>query len=118
MDGHTDLKDRTKQFALRVISLYRQLPKSTEAQVLGRQLLRAGTSVGANTRAAFRGRSPKEFKAKIGTVIEEADECGFWLELLSDAGIMAQEHTDPLKQEGEQLVSIFVSIVKKSQKQS
>jgi len=115
MDAHTDLKDRTKQFALKVISLYQRLPRSTEAQVLGRQLLRAGTSVGANTRAAFRGRSSKEFKAKLGVVIEEADECAFWLELLSDAGLLSQEHTSPLKQEAEQLVSIFVSIVKKVQ---
>ncbi len=118
MDGHADLKDRTKQFALKVIRLYRQFPKSTEAQVLGRQLLRAGTSVGANTRATFRGRSPKEFRAKLGTVIEEADESGFWLELISDAEIMGKEHTEPLKHEAEQLVSIFTSIVKKSQKQS
>lgn len=116
MDGHTDLKDRTKQFALQIIALYQQLPKSTDAQVLGRQLLRAGTSVGSNTRAAFRGRSPKEFKAKLGTVIEEADECAFWLELLSEAGILGQEHTHLLKHEAEQLVSIFVSVVRKSQK--
>lgn len=115
MEGHTDLKDSTKQFALKTIRLYRELPRSTEAQVLGRQLLRAGTSVGANTRAAFQGRSPKEFRAKLGTVIEEADESGFWLELITDSEILGQTHTEPLKHEAEQLVSIFTSIVKKSQ---
>ncbi len=114
MDGHKDLKERTKQFALRIISLYQQLPKTTDAQVIGRQLLRAGTSVGANTRAAFRGRSKKEFKAKLGIVIEEADECAFWLELLSDAEILRSDINESLRQEAEQLVSIFVSIVKKN----
>ena len=69
-----DLKDRTKNFAIDVIRFYKSLPKTTEHQVCGRQLLKSGTSVGANTRSAFRGRSKKEFLAKIGIVIEEADE--------------------------------------------
>lgn len=110
---HRDLKDRTKQFALGVIALYKSLPKTTEAQVLGRQLLRSGTSVGANTRSAFRGRSSKEYVAKLGIVIEEADESGFWLELLSDSGIMPIETTGALHKEADELVSIFTTLVKR-----
>ena len=110
---HMDLKDRTKQFALTVITLYKTLPKTVEAQVIGKQLLRAGTSVGANTRAAFRGRSKREYVAKLGIVIEEADESGFWLELLSDSGILALPVTAPLQKEANELVSIFTSLVKR-----
>jgi len=112
-ERHSDLKDRAKKFAIKVVLFYKDLPKSTEAQVMGRQLLRSGTSVGANTRAAFRGRSAKEFRAKLGIVIEEADECVFWLEMLSDVGIVEVERTKELMNEAEQLVSIFVSVVKK-----
>lgn len=72
-----DLKDRTKQFALRVIRLYRALPRHEEARVIGKQLLRSGTSIGANYRAACRGRSKAEFVAKLGIVLEEADETVF-----------------------------------------
>ncbi|MFZ1694705.1 MAG: four helix bundle protein [Flavobacteriales bacterium] len=108
---HKDLKDRTKQFALAVISLYKSLPKTVEAQVMGKQLLRAGTSVGANTRAAFRGRSRREYVAKLGIVIEEADECGFWLELLSESGTISNSSTSALLKESNELVSIFTSLV-------
>ncbi|MBL7983404.1 MAG: four helix bundle protein [Flavobacteriales bacterium] len=110
---HKDLKYRTKQFALAIIALYKSLPKTTEAQVIGKQLLRSGTSVGANTRAAFRGRSTREYVAKLGIVIEEADECGFWLELLSDSGIMPITATSALHKEADELVSIFTSLVKR-----
>lgn len=110
---HRDLKDRTKQFALAIIALYKTLPKTTEAQVIGKQLLRSGTSVGANTRAAFRGRSSREYVAKLGIVIEEADESGFWLELLSDSGIMSTQATGALYKEADELVSIFTSLVKR-----
>ena len=81
---NTDLKQRTKDYALAVIRLGVTLPKSEVGRVIGRQLLRSGTSVGANTRAAFRGRSKKEFIAKLGIVIEEADESLYWLELLTE----------------------------------
>jgi len=108
---HKDLKDRTKQFALAVISLYKSLPKTVEAQVMGKQLLRAGTSVGANTRAAFRGRSRREYVAKLGIVIEEADECGFWLELLSESGTISNSSTSALLKESNELISIFTSLV-------
>lgn len=110
---HKDLKYRTKLFALAIIALYKSLPKTTEAQVIGKQLLRSGTSVGANTRAAFRGRSTREYVAKLGIVIEEADECGFWLELLSDSGIMPITATNALHKEADELVSIFTSLVKR-----
>jgi four helix bundle protein len=75
---------RTKDFAVRIVHLFRSLPRSSEAQVIGNQLLRCGTSVGANYRAACHARSRVEFIAKIGTVTEEADESVFWIELLSD----------------------------------
>jgi four helix bundle protein len=82
------LKERTKQFALRIIRLVNALPSNFVADVLGKRLLRAGTSVGANYRAARRGRSKAKFIAKLGIVVEEADECGYWLELLLDSGTM------------------------------
>ena len=90
------------------------LDKDFITQTLGKQLLRSGTSVGANTRSAFRGRSNKEFVAKLGIVIEEADECIFWLELLNEGTTLNKELTDKLIKEADQLVAIFVSIVKKN----
>jgi len=82
------LRDRTKKFAMPVIRLFQHLPRSTEAQVLGEQLLRAATSAGANYRAAGRARSKAEFVAKIGIVVEEADETIFWLECPMESGIV------------------------------
>jgi four helix bundle protein len=82
-----DLRLRTKQFALRILRLYRALPAKEEARILGRQVLRSGTSVGANYRAACRARSRAEFIAKLGIVLEEVDETVFWLELLLEGGI-------------------------------
>ena len=82
------LKEWTKQFARRIIKLFRILPKTEEARVIGRQVLRSGTSVAANYRAACRARSKVEFIAKMGIVVEEADETVFWLELLVDAQII------------------------------
>jgi four helix bundle protein len=114
-----DLKDRTKQFALRVIRLYRALPRNEEARVIGKQLLRSGTSIGANYRAACRGRSKAEFVAKLGIVLEEADETVFWLELLQESDIMNVQSLAPLVQEARELTAIFVASVctaKESQK--
>ena len=108
-----NLQLRTKEFALNVVRLFKPLPNSTEAQILGKQLLRSGTSVGANTRSAFRGRSTKEFKAKIGIVIEEADESIFWLEVLEESKTFQHNLIKELIKEAESLVSIFVSISKK-----
>jgi len=83
-----DLKDRTKRFALRVIRLCEALSKGRTADVIGRQLLRCGTSVGANYRAACRAKSPADFVAKMGIVEEECDECLFWMELMIEAGLI------------------------------
>jgi len=109
-----NLQKRTKTFSLNVIKLFQALAKNTEGQIIGKQILRSGTSVGANTRAAFRGRSTKEFYAKIGIVIEEADECIFWSELLEESGIHNSDLLTHVKKESEELVSIFVSISKRN----
>ena len=109
-----DLKVRTKKYALRVIKLVNTLPKNMVAHEIGRQLLKAGTSVGANTRSAYRGRSRKEFISKIGVVIEECDESLFWMEILVESGIMKENILKPLMNEADELISIFVSISKKN----
>jgi four helix bundle protein len=103
------LRFRTKQFALRIIRLVRSLPKSPEAQVLGKQLLRAGTSVGANYRAAGRARSKAEFISKIGIVVEEADEAVFWMECLIESGIVKESLLRDLLVETNELVAIFAA---------
>lgn len=111
MGGGRDLKDRTKQFALRVMRLYRALPRREDTRVVGRQLLRSGTSVGANYRAACRARSKAEFLAKLGIVLEEADETVYWLELLQESNIMSPQELGPLVQEARELTSIFVASI-------
>jgi len=103
------LRGRTKRFALRIIRLFQHLPRSTEAQVLGKQLLRSGTSIGANYRAAGRARSKAEFVSKIGIVVEEADETVFWLECLIESGIIKQELLHELLIEANELVAIFAA---------
>ncbi len=104
-----DLKRRTKQFALRVIKLVDALPKTTAGRAIGGQLVRAGTSVGANYRAACRGRSRADFIAKLGVVEEEADECGYWLELVIEAGLLKPELVNPLLEEANELTAIITS---------
>jgi four helix bundle protein len=108
------LRDRTKAFANRIIRLFRALPKKTEAQVIGRQLLRAGLSVGANYRAACRGRSRPDFISKLGIVVEEADETNYWLELLGENGIMPQRRLEELLNEGHELTAIFTAALETS----
>jgi four helix bundle protein len=107
-----DLKARTRQFAIRIIRLYTSLSHNEESRVIGRQLLRSGTSIGANYRAACRGRSKAEFIAKLGIVLEEADETVFWLELLPEAGLASLESVSALAKEANELVSIFVASLK------
>jgi len=102
-----DLRTRTKSFALRIIKLFRALPKTEEARVLGRQILRSGTAVAANYRSACRGRSRADFISKIGITVEEADETAFWLELLIDAGIVKKVRLEKLMVEANELVRIF-----------
>jgi len=104
-----ELRGRTKRFALRIIRLFRNLPKSPEAQVLGKQILRSGTSVGANYRAAGRARSKAEFISKIGIVVEEADETVFWLECLIESGIVKEGLLRDLLTEANELVAIFAA---------
>ena len=111
MGGNNDLKERTKQFALRVVRLYRALPARGEARVIGKQLLRSGTSVGANYRAACRARSRAEFVAKLGIVLEEADESWFWLEILQEPGIIRSTMLTPLLREATELTSIFAASI-------
>ena len=106
------LKLRTKDFALRVLRLYRSLPRTQEARILGTQHLRCSTSIGANYRAACRGRSRAEFAAKLGIVLEEADETVFWLELFQEGNIFPAEKLRDLVKEANELVSIFVSSVR------
>lgn len=114
MKAMNDLKDRTKKFALRIIKLVEALPNSRTGDVLGKQLLRSGTSVGANYRAACRARSDAEFRAKIGIVEEESDESAFWLELITDAGLMKAPLTNALLKEANELTAIMVSSIKTS----
>lgn len=109
-----DLRDRTKEFALRIIRMFGALPKTTEAQILGKQVLRSGTSVGANYREAFRGRSKAEFVAKVGDCLREIEETAYWLELLVEGGIVPTEKLAPLRLETDELIAIFVTIVKKA----
>ena len=103
------LRDRTKAFAVRIVRLYRSLPYRADAQVLGKQLLRCGTAVAANYRAACRSRSRAEWLAKIGVVVEEADESLFWLEMLSDCEIVHIEKLKTLLAEAHELSAIFTA---------
>ncbi len=103
-------KQRTKVLALRIIKLFQALPKTEEARIIGRQLLRSATSVAANYRACCRARSDREFFSKISIVVEEADETLFWLELLSEAQIIPNEKLTPLLKEYEEVVKITNSI--------
>jgi four helix bundle protein len=102
-------RDRTTAFALRIIRLYRSLPYRTDTQVLGKQLLRCSTSVAANYRAVCRARSKAEFVAKIGVVLEEADEAILWLELMTESGIVASPKTEALLTEANELTAIFAA---------
>lgn len=104
-----ELKRRTKAFTLRVIRLVEALPRNRTADVIGRQLLRAATSVGANYRAACRARSPADFVSKIGIVEEEADEVAYWLELVVETGLLSAARVEDLLREADELVAIFVA---------
>jgi four helix bundle protein len=112
--GERDLRERTKAFALRIIKLFVSLPKQAEAQVLGKQVLRSGTSVGGNYREAWRARSRAEFVSKLGDCLKELDESAYWLELLVESQIIAPTHLADLQDECNQLLAIFTSISKKT----
>lgn len=100
------MQERTMDFAVRVVRFFVKLPKTDEARVPGRQLLRAGTSVGANYRAVCRSKSEADFISKMGTVVEEADECAFWLDLMVNSGVCAAAAVQPLKTEAIELLRI------------
>lgn len=104
-----DLKTRTKQFSLRVLRLVDTLPPTTAGRALANQLVRSGMSVGANYRAAYRGKSKADFVNKLGTVEEEADESAFWMELIMDDGLLPREKVLPLFEEASQLTAIMVA---------
>jgi four helix bundle protein len=106
-----DFKKRTKTFALRIIKLFEQLPKTTVAQVIGRQLLRSGTSVGANYRAACRARSQADFIAKLGIVEEECDESLYWMELLIESGAMKPKRLSLLLDEAGEILAMIVQSI-------
>ena len=106
------LKERTKAFALQIIRLVEQLPRGRAADVLGRQLLEAGTSVGANYRAACRAKSPADFISKMGIVEEEADETIYWMELLILSGLVRKSDITGLLDEADQILAMTVSSIK------
>lgn len=110
------MKRRTKQFALRVVRLVESLPRNRTAEVVGKQLLRSGTSVGANYRAACRAKSKADFIAKMGIVEEEVDESLYWMELLIEAGIVKPELLEPLMQEANELLAITVASINTARK--
>jgi len=111
-----DLRRRTKAYALRIIKLYSALPKTTEAQVLGRQVLRSGTSVGAHYREAHRAKSTPDFISKMEGGLQELDETDYWLELLADSEIMPESRLTELRAETNELIAIFVASVKTAKK--
>jgi four helix bundle protein len=103
------LKQRTKQYALRIIKLVNSLPNNTTGWVIGKQLIRSGTGVAANYRAACRSRSIAEFIAKIGIVIEETDESAFWLELIMETNLLKKELIEPIYQETTEILAIMIT---------
>ncbi len=106
-----DLKSRTTDFALRIIQLYECLPKTTKAQILGRQILRSGTSVGAQYREGHRAKSDADVINKFEGVLQELDETDYWLDLIVRSGTMTEKRLEPLVKETNELISIFVTIV-------
>ena len=110
------LRVRTKDFALRIIRMYRALPKGGEASAIGRQVLRSGTSVGAQYREASRAKSPRDFISKMEGSLQELDETAFSIELLIEAEIMPEERMGGLAKETDELIAIFVSSIKTAKK--
>lgn len=111
-----DLRERTRAFALRVIRLCESLTKSRTSDIIAKQLLRCGTSVGANYRAACRARSTPDFVAKMGIVEEECDESVYWMELLIEADLMERKRLEPLITEANEILSIVIASIKTARK--
>jgi four helix bundle protein len=114
--GAENLKDRTKKFALRVIEFVESLPSGKTINVIGRQLLRSGTSVGANYRSACRAKSRADFINKLNIVEEEADESLFWMELLIESNLVKTNEIKPLYDEANELLSIVIASIKTAKK--
>jgi four helix bundle protein len=114
--NQNDLKQRTKRFALGIIQLVESFPKNRSADVLGRQLLRSGTSVGANYRAACRARSAADFISKMGIVEEEVDESIYWMELLQECRLADSDKIKELTHEADELLAIIVSSIRTARK--
>jgi four helix bundle protein len=114
--NEVQMKRRCKRFALDVIRLSERIPAGRVGDTLARQLIRAGTSVGANYRAACRARSRAEFVAKLGNVEEEADESCFWLELIAESGLLDEQFTEPLWQEADELTAIVTASIRTARK--
>ena len=112
MNERQDIVERTKTFALRIIRLYSALPKSAEAQVIGKQVLRSGTSVGAHVREGKRSRSNAEMISKTEGALQELEETTYWLELLAESGIVKTERLIGLIKETNELMAILVTSVK------
>ncbi len=114
MKGDKDLRDRTKKFALQIVRLVSALPSNRVADVMGRQLLKAATSIGANCREAMRARSKAEFISKIGIVEQESDETLYWLELIEESGLSKGESIRDLVAEANALTAIFTAVGRKA----
>lgn len=111
-EGIRDLRERTKAFALRIMRVYASLGKDNLSQVLGKQVLRSGTSVGAHYREATRARSDAEFISKLEVGLQELDETAYWLELMADGEVVPRARLEKLLEESEQLTAIMVTCVK------
>ena len=114
--GRDELRMRTKGFALRVIKLANALPENAVGRVVRGQLLRSGTSVGANYRAAKRAKSTADFISKMGTVEEEADESLYWMELITESGLMSHKRVSALSKEANEILAMVVSSIKTAKK--
>jgi four helix bundle protein len=111
-DWERNLKERTKRFALQIIRMYCSLPKTSVAQVLGKQLLKSGTSPGAHYREALRARSKAEFISKLGGGLQELEETEYWLELLVESNIVGKDKINPLLAEASELIAMFTASIK------
>lgn len=115
-EKNNDLRERATDFALRIVRMYSSLPKSTEAQTLGKQALRSGTSVGAQFRESQRAKSDADFINKLEGCLQEADETAYWLELLVRAEIVPAKKLESLRKETNEIIAILVTIVTKVKK--
>ena len=117
MKNNHDLRPRTRDFALRIVRMFASLPKTTVALVMGKQVLRSGTSVGANYCEAYRGRSKAEFIAKCGDSLRELEETNYWFELLVEGEVVPAQKLAALRQECDELTAIYVTIVKRAREE-